>query len=147
MRFATIFLLCAFFTQVFSAQEQPSGPTDEKAKKTYKEAMDDLRQHRTLWALDAFKKADKQDGGHCAACRQNLIKYGIQIQEWKFAQEVAEEAIAQATGDDVALAHYDLGIVFMSEAMAKHKDELFQRAHDEMTKAIAAHENFPKAVY
>ena len=150
MRFVTIFLLGVFFTQftqVFSAQEQLSGPTDEKARKTYKEAMDYLRQRRTLWALESFKKADKQDGGHCAACRQNLIKYGIQLQEWKFAEEAAQEAVAQAAGDDVALAHYDLGIVFMSEALAKHKTELFQRAHDEMTKALAAHENFPKAVY
>src|SRR5215469_8701456 len=150
MRFATIFLLCVFFTpvfSVFSAQEQPSGPTDEKAIKTYKEAMDYLRERKTLAALDAFKKADKQDGGHCAACRKNMIKYGIQLQEWKFAEEAAEEAVAQASSDDLALAHYDLGIVFMSEAMAKHKAELFQRAHDEMTRALAAHENFPKAVY
>ncbi|HKV91620.1 MAG TPA: TlpA disulfide reductase family protein [Candidatus Angelobacter sp.] len=148
MRFATIFLLlCVSFTSVFSAQEGPNGPADEKAKKTYKEAMDYLRQQKTVWALEAFKKADKQDGGHCAACRQNLIKYGIQLQEWKLAEEAAQEEVAQAISDDVALAHYDLGVVFMSEAMAKHKAELFQRAHDEMAKAIAAHENFPKAVY
>lgn len=147
MRFATTVFLCLFLTSAFSAQDRPSGPTDEKAQKTYKEAMEDLRQHKTFWALEAFKKADKQDGGHCVACRQNLIKYGMQLQEWKLAQEAAEEEVAQASGDDLALAHYDLGMVFMSEAKSKHKPELFQRAHDEMTKAIAGHQNFPKAVF
>src|SRR4029077_17810957 len=33
------------------------------------------------------------------------------------------------------------------EALSKHKEELFRRVHDEMTKALAVHANFPSAVY
>jgi len=35
----------------------------------------------------------------------------------------------------------------MNQAMEKHKDELFSRAHDEMTKALAAAANFPQAIF
>jgi hypothetical protein len=76
-----------------------------------------------------------------------MVQYGVQLQEWKYAEEAAQEEVAQATGDNVAVAHYELGIVFMNEALVKHKEDLFRRVHDEMTKALAAHENFPRAVY
>ena len=45
------------------------------------------------------------------------------------------------------LAHYQLGVVLMSEALSRHKDDLYSRVHDEMTKALAAHDNFPNAIY
>jgi len=45
------------------------GPTNEKAQKTYKEAFEYLHQHRKEWALESFKKADKQDGGHASTLR------------------------------------------------------------------------------
>jgi hypothetical protein len=57
------------------AQENSDGPTDEKTQKTYKEALQLLREREPLFALGSFKKADKQDGGHCVACQKQL--------EWK----------------------------------------------------------------
>jgi thiol-disulfide isomerase/thioredoxin len=35
----------------------------------------------------------------------------------------------------------------MNEGLDKHKDELFNHAHDEMTKALASFANFPDAVF
>jgi thiol-disulfide isomerase/thioredoxin len=56
--------------------------------------------------------------------------------------------IADAQGDEnLAVAHYQLGRVIMREALLKNKEELFARAHDEMSKALAAYANFPDAVY
>jgi hypothetical protein len=46
------------------AQESSHGPTDEKAQKTYKEALQLLHEREPMLALGSFKKADKQDGGH-----------------------------------------------------------------------------------
>src|SRR5712664_749862 len=48
-------------------------------------------------ALDEFKRADKQDGGHCRACQKQMIKYGIELGEWKTAELAADEMIAEAT--------------------------------------------------
>jgi thiol-disulfide isomerase/thioredoxin len=99
-------------------------------------------------ALDSFKKADKQDGGHCMACQKQMIKYALELRDWKTAEAAAGEVVANAEGDkNTALARYQLGLVLMREGMDKHKDELFSRAHDEMTKALAAGPNFPDAIF
>jgi hypothetical protein len=66
---------------------------------------------------------------------------------WKTAELAGEEMVAQAQGDDLAVAHYQLGVVLMSEALSRRKDDLYSRVHDEMTKALAAHDNFPNAIY
>jgi hypothetical protein len=47
-------------------------------------------------ALGSFKKADKQDIGHCLARQKKMIEYGLELREWKTAQAAAEEMIAQA---------------------------------------------------
>jgi thiol-disulfide isomerase/thioredoxin len=147
MRYAAIALLLACTVMPASGQDKSDGPQDPKAQKTYNEGLDALKWHRYLDALDKFKKADKQDGGHCLACQKKMIKYGSELGEWKTAELAGEEMVAQAQGEDAALAHYQLGTVLMSEGLSRHKDELFSRVHDEMTKALAAHDNFPNAVY
>jgi len=129
------------------AQEPTDGPKDEKAQKSYKHALEDLHDRRPLIALDDFKKADKQDGGRCLACQKQMVKYGVEYGEWKTAELATEEMIAEAQGErDTALAHYQAAQVFMAEGMQRHKEEYFSRAHDEASKALAAHSNFSDAV-
>jgi thiol-disulfide isomerase/thioredoxin len=148
MRSATIALLLACAVMPLQGQiKTTEGPQDEKAQKTYEEGLKSLRQHHIEDALDKFKKADKQDGGRCLDCQRKMIKYGPELGDWKAAELAGEEMVAQAQGDNLALAHYQLGLVLLSEALSKHKDELFNRAHDEMTKALAAHANFPSAIF
>jgi peroxiredoxin len=148
MRYAVVVLLCACAAPSLLAQQKIDGPTNEKAQKTYHEAFDYLHKHMSEAALDSFKKADKQDGGHCAACQTNIIKYALELRDWKAAESAAEEAVADAhTKRDEAGAHYDLGMILMTEGKNRHKDDLFTRAHDELTKALAAAANFPDAVF
>ncbi len=130
------------------AQEKTGLPTDEKAQKTYEKALKSLREHFKEEALDEFKKADKQDGGHCLACQKQMVKYGEELGEWKTAELGAEEIVAQAQGPkDTALAHYQLALVLLDEGLQKHKEELFGRSHEEIGKALAAYSNFSDAYY
>ena len=109
MRSAAIVLLACTLVPL-AAQQQVEGPASEKAQKTYREALDYLKRRMDYAALDSFKKADKQDGGHCLACQKNMIKYGVELQEWKIAETAAEEMLADAQGErNTALAHYQLG--------------------------------------
>src|ERR1700733_5818133 len=119
MRSAAMLLILACIAVPALAQEQADGgPTDEKAQKTYKEGLEYLQQRRTAQALGDFKKADKQDSGHCLVCQQKIIKYGIELREWKTADFAAEEMVAQAQGPkNVALAHYQFGALLSHEAM------------------------------
>jgi thiol-disulfide isomerase/thioredoxin len=99
-------------------------------------------------ALGEFKKADKQDGGHCVACQKQMIRLGTQLGDWKVAEFAAEEQVGEAReGKDVALAHYEFGMLLLNEGVIRHKDEIFARAHEEFTKALAAYANFPKAIF
>src|SRR5262249_14336817 len=134
MRYTLAGLLLVCMIVPLAGQEKTEWPSDPKARKTYEEALDHLRKRDILAALESFKKADKQDGGHCLGCQQKMIKYGTEIGEWKFAEIAAEEMVADAKGNDVGVAHYQLGMVLLNEALTRHKDELYSRAHDEMTK-------------
>jgi len=124
------------------------GPTDPKARKTYEEANDFVRKHMIPAALDNFKKADKQDGGHCEVCQKKMIKYAVQLHEWKVAETASEELVAEAQEPQrVAIAHYQFGIVLLDEGMDRHKEEFFRRSHEEFTKALAASAKFPAALF
>jgi thiol-disulfide isomerase/thioredoxin len=130
------------------AQEADHGPANPKAQGTYKKAQEHLQRHEILAVFDDFKKADRQDEGHCLECQKAIIKYGIDLQEWKAAEIAAQEMMAEAKDDkQTAVSHYQFGVVLMREALQKHKDELFMRAHEEMAKALAAYANYPDAVF
>lgn len=142
-----IFALTCLFTPAF-AQEPNEGPSDDKAQKTYKQAFEELQKKDEQSALDKFKKADKQDGGHCVGCQKQMFKYALKYEDWKTASLAADEMLAQAHGTEAtAIAHYEVAYVLFSEAMRKHKDDLFSGAHDELTKALGPVPNFPEALY
>jgi thiol-disulfide isomerase/thioredoxin len=148
MRSIGMILILAFAVTPLLAVEEMAGPTNEKAEKSYEQGMGYLNQHMVLAALESFKKADKQDGGRCQACQKQIIKYGMELEDWKSAETAAEERVEEAQGaTNLALAHYELAMVLISDGLGRHKDEPYERAHDEMTKALAASANFPMAVY
>jgi len=124
------------------------GPGNEKAQKTYQEALRYLHDREKVQAFEDFKKADKQDGGHCVACQKQVIKFGVELEEWKAAEFAAQEMVAEAQSDrGIALAHYQFATVLMTEGMVRKKDEYLARAHEEIGKAIAAFANFPDALF
>jgi thiol-disulfide isomerase/thioredoxin len=141
--------LALFFATTAVPQEKSDGPADEKAKKTYANALEEAKSRgKLLFALDDFKKADKQDGGHCKACQRQMVKYGIELGEWKTAELAAAEMVADAKEPkEIALTHYQYAVVLVNEGKEKHKDEIFSRAHEEIGKALAAAANFPDAFF
>jgi hypothetical protein len=102
------------------AQEAKDGPANEKAQKSYKEALQLLQQRKEGWALESFKKADKQDDGHCLACQKQMIKYGIKYADWKAAELAAEEMLSAAHDNkETAMAHFQYAQVLFAEASQK----------------------------
>jgi thiol-disulfide isomerase/thioredoxin len=144
---ALLTLACAV-TSLFAQDKPDNGPTNEKARKTYNEALDYLHRRMIPAAFDSFKKADKQDDGHCLDCQKKILHYAPQLREGKAGESAAEEMTSQAKDQkEIAVAHYDFGMLLLDEGMDRHKDDLFSRAHDEFTKAVAAVPNFPAAVF
>ena len=81
MRYAAMALVLACIITPLLAQENAEGPIREKAQKTYKEASEYLHRRMTEAALECFKKADKQDGGHCLSCQKKMVKYGMELRD------------------------------------------------------------------
>ena len=130
------------------AQEIKDGPTNEKALETYKNGLKQLAERKSDEAFERFKRANKQDGGHCLACQRQMIKYGVQYRDWKAAEQASEELVREAKSDrEKAIAHYQFAEVLLEEGLQKHKEELFARTHDEIGRALAAYGNFPDALY
>jgi len=128
--------------------EPKNEPTNEKARKTYKEAVELVHMRRPGPALDEFKKADKQDGGHCFGCQKQMIYYGTKFGDWKAAELGAQEMIAEAQDPQgKAIAHYQMASVLMAEGFETHKDAVLAHAHDELVAALASFSNFPDAYY
>jgi len=144
------FALALLLVAVLSAAQDKAneGPHNEKAQKTYQEGLDYLRHRMTPSAFDAFRKADKQDDGHCLACQRMILRYGAEMHEWKAVEVAALEILSEAQQPkEVALAHYEFGKLLIEEGIDRRKDEFFSRAHDELTKALAAAPQFPAAVF
>jgi hypothetical protein len=92
MRYSRLLVLFFLSAIPLLAQVPPEGPTSEKAQKSYKEALGEVQKHRTDFALDGFKKADKQDEGRCLACQKKMIQYRLELHEWKTAQSARRAA-------------------------------------------------------
>jgi thiol-disulfide isomerase/thioredoxin len=148
MRSTSILLITLCVVPSLLAEAVNEGPSNEKAQKTYKQGLEYLSKRQHALALDSFKKADKQDGGHCLDCQRKILKYAVELRDWKSAEAAGQQIVESAQGNkNVAIAHYSLGMVWMNEALQRKKDELFSRVHDEMTKALASYTNFPNAIY
>ncbi len=146
---ATVAVLLVVLSALASAQKNAvEGPTNEKAQKTYGQAVEYANKHMIDAALEGFKKADKQDSGHCVGCKKNIMKYGVARGDWKAAESAAEQLLAQAQVDNrLALAHFDFGFVLLQEALSRGRDEIFARAHEELAQAITAAPKFSTAIY
>lgn len=104
-------------------------PSDPKAQKTYAEAVKLMQQNRAVFALDGFRKADKQDGGRCVPCEIQAWNAATEIGDFKAAREQAEALIAHvANPADKAAAQLLLGRACMAEAMHDKHDAPMEAA-------------------
>jgi len=134
-------------TIAIHAQES-SGPTDPKAQKTYQEALDWLHKGMPDAAIGSFKKADKQDGGHCEKCARKIIEYGIKTGDYKSADAAAQQLIADARDPkQSAEAHLARATVQYREGLAKNKPDCYAEADREFQATLAAWANVPDACY
>jgi hypothetical protein len=79
MRYFCVGLVLVYVLTPAFAQEKADGPANEKAQKRYKQAFEYSHERRNDAALEEFKKANKQDGGHCVACQKQIVKYGLEL--------------------------------------------------------------------
>ena len=141
-------ILAALLLSTCAFAQAPDAPTNEKAQETYKKGLENLRKGQLSSALDCFKKADKQDGGHCIPCQKQIIDCAMKARDWKAAANAANEQVSEARDPrDVAVAHFNLALILFNQEILRKKDEGFSRVHEELTQALSSYPKFPDAVF
>jgi len=124
---------------LFAAPDQakPGEPTDPKARKTFAGA-EDWERHGSLGAaIDDYRKANKQDGGHCTECVSRAYKLAMKIGEYKDAEDILRDELPLAQTDrESAQIHFELGIALQREGMGEKKDQIFGASSDELKAAL-----------
>jgi thiol-disulfide isomerase/thioredoxin/Tfp pilus assembly protein PilF len=146
---AMLLIAMGFTVPTCSADAPKSGePTDPKARSTYNEALGWLKKGDKALALSEFRKANKQDGGHCAECLRRAYSLANSIGAYKDAADVARDwlLIAQTDVDKAAL-HYRIGIALQQEGTATKKDKWFSESCDEFKAALQLAPRFTAVHY
>jgi len=104
------------------AAQESGDSVNRKAEKLLQEAAEWAHQHKYASAIDALKKADKQEGGHCEACANEIVQYGLKIGDFKDADAGAQQLIADAKDAEYAApAHRLRATVQLRQGLSRNK--------------------------
>jgi thiol-disulfide isomerase/thioredoxin len=115
----------------------PSEPVNPKARSTYAEALGWLKKGDKALAIDNFRKANKQDGGHCVECLRRAFTIANSIGAYKDAGDVAREWLEiAATDNEKAALHYRIGVALQQQGITGKKEKWFNDSCDEFKTAL-----------
>jgi thiol-disulfide isomerase/thioredoxin len=152
--FAFVLLLLAFGPCLFAKDTpkpdtpKPGEPTDPKARKTFASAVD-WENHRNFGAaLDDFRKANRQDGGHCWECLNRAYALAVKVGAYKDAVAIARELLPIAQTDtEKAAIHFALAMTLQEQGIQEKKDKYFPESSDEFKAAMQIDPKFARAHY
>lgn len=134
---ALVLFCMAGFARDVETAGRFAGPTDAKARKTFASAMDWERHHGYLAAIGLYRKANKQDGGHCTDCLLGAYKLDMKIADYKGAVADAQAMVAIAgNADERGAAHYRTALAAQNLGLATRKEQCFSESCAEFDAAL-----------
>jgi thiol-disulfide isomerase/thioredoxin len=122
---------------------KPGEPTDPKARKTFAGAEGWEKRGYKGVAIDEFRKANKQDGGHCAVCLDRAYSLAMETGAYKQAESMMSDWLPQAQSDAMrATLHFRLAKALQQEGMTEKNDKCFSSSCDEFRTALALDPKF-----
>jgi thiol-disulfide isomerase/thioredoxin len=125
----------------------PGEPTDSKARKTFATALELERKGQSVFALDGFRKANKQDGGHCAECLHRAYANADRASAYKDAEQIAREWLLIAPEGEKAAIHGGLANALQNQGLSSKKDKFFEESCAEYQTALQLKPDFSTAHY
>jgi thiol-disulfide isomerase/thioredoxin len=127
---------------------RPGEPTDPKARKTFATAIDWEKARNDDAALDDFRKANKQDGGHCWECLRRAYALAIKLDAYKDAVEIARDWLLLAQTDpDKAALHFRLAMALQEQGIKEKKEKCFAESGDEFKAVLGLDPKLARAHY
>lgn len=125
-----------------------SAPADPKALKTFAEAGKFQNSGEKSVALDLFQRANKQDGGRCAACLSRAYSLAMDMGDLKEGESILrDELLAEGTDAAKAAVHFQLAAVLQREGINEKRDKRFEDSCDEFKTALQLDPNYTLAYY
>jgi thiol-disulfide isomerase/thioredoxin len=142
---AIIVLACGWAAQPCRASQAPSPkpgePADPKAHKTFQSAQEWERSGNQALAIEAYRKANAQDGGHCGLCLKRAHAMALAIGDFKTAEAVLRDWLPAVTSDAArATLHFQIGIALQREGIGAKGDkqrDCFEKSLDEFRTALS----------
>jgi thiol-disulfide isomerase/thioredoxin len=127
---------------------QPGEPTDPKARKTYAGAIEYERQGMKSAAIEDFRKANKQDGGHCTKCVDRAYRLALEIDDYKAAEGVIADQMPLAEDDrERAELHFRLALALQRQGIKDKKEKCFTDSCQEFKTALALDPGYTSVHY
>jgi tetratricopeptide (TPR) repeat protein len=143
-----LLLTASPFARPASDQPKPGEPTDPKARKTFINAAEWEKAGDQSAAIADYRKANKQEGGHCSECLSRAYKLALDISDFKTAENIARDRLSMAQTDlDRASGHYRLAIALQRQGETEKKDRCFSDSCDEFKSSLALDSTFAAAHY
>jgi thiol-disulfide isomerase/thioredoxin len=116
---------------------KPGEPTDPKARKTYASALDWERHGHNDAALDDFRKANKQDGGHCWECLRRAYSLASKLDAYKDAVDIARDWLPLAPSDkEKGEVEFRLAMALQEQGIKEKKDKCIAESADDFKAAL-----------
>jgi thiol-disulfide isomerase/thioredoxin len=116
---------------------KPTEPTDPKARKTFEDAIAWEKQRDYNAALADFRKANKQDGGHCWECLRRAYALSIKLNAYKDSVDIARDIIPTAQSDkEKAQTHFLLAMALQVEGGKEKKQPLLNESSSEFKTSL-----------
>ena len=125
-----------------------AAPSDAKAAKSYAKAMKEFDGHKIPLALNDFRAADQQDGGHCVSCELYAFRAAKLMSDFKTAHEETALLLSHVSNqEDKAEIHAMTGDVCLAEGGYCIFEKPFQDADGEFQAALQLQPNKTDCLY
>jgi thiol-disulfide isomerase/thioredoxin len=121
-----------------SSPEQPAYTSDPKFIAKMAEGKDLEHERNYVFALEAYRKANKIAGGSCEQCLRKMYKLETGLGDFKGAIATAEQLVALAPNPRAkSIAESDRGSAILAKAGDKPKPDQLDEAHKAFQAALA----------
>lgn len=123
-------------------------PTNPQAQRRYEEALKALGKGRAHEALDAFRTADRLDGGHCFLCELEAWDAAMQASEFNAAEEQALTMLTNAMPPAMrAQAEFMLGKAALALGIEADGENQFESADQAFQRALKLRPGYLDCIY
>jgi thiol-disulfide isomerase/thioredoxin len=123
-------------------------PTNPIAKRSFDDAVKQMERGHAASALNGFREADEQDGGHCFMCELEAWDAAMQAVDFKMAQNLATKMLNNGSTPSLkAQAEFMLGKAWLADGLKESLNRDFVAAEAAFQAALQLKPDYLDCIY